>query len=234
MKVSLMPEYDDPSMLVIYDGRFAQAPGYPLKTSFLVPKGSLISDACSLSHEGQHFCQLFQTRSRGAFDEISLTLPFPNFYLAFHTPKLESASADKLIAFDLKASHAIKSLEIDIQQPLRSSGFAVTVPKKAQAPVDAPSTSIIRGFQHVLYRMEDIAFGEEARFSMRYEKSDPNPSVDLKYTSMRPQQIGSAPYDTQRRVKGVVYAIFGSAVVVALAALAWYLRARKKRTAKSP
>lgn len=88
MRVSIWPEHDDPSLLVIYDGRFEDVSSYPVTTSFLVPAGSVISDACSLSHEGQHFCQLYKTRNQGEFDEVSLTLPYPNFYLSFHTPVL--------------------------------------------------------------------------------------------------------------------------------------------------
>src|SRR3989338_7673899 len=67
MKVSIMPEYDDPSVLAIYDGRFEEVSNYPIKTSFLIPRGSVISDACSLSHEGQHFCQLYKTINRGDY-----------------------------------------------------------------------------------------------------------------------------------------------------------------------
>lgn len=228
MKVALMPEYDDPSMLVIYDGRFAQAPGYPLKTSFLIPKGAVISDACSLSHEGQHFCQLYQIKSRGEHDEVSLTLPYPNFYLAFHTAERAGAAPQKAVDYVIKANHAIQTLEIDIQEPLKSSAFSVTAPKDARPPQDQPGSSLIRGFQHQFYRMENVAYAQEARFQLRYEKSDPGPSVDLKYTSMRPQQLGSAPYEAQRNAKVLVYALFGSGALVVLALGAWFFWKRKK------
>ncbi len=52
MRVAIWPEYDDRSVLAIYDGKLDNASRYPLKTSFLVPKGSVINDACSLSFEG--------------------------------------------------------------------------------------------------------------------------------------------------------------------------------------
>ena len=55
MRVAIWPEYDDRSVLAIYDGKLDNASRFPLKTSFLVPKGSVINDACSLSFEGQHF-----------------------------------------------------------------------------------------------------------------------------------------------------------------------------------
>lgn len=231
MKVALMPEYDDASTLVIYDGRFAQAPGYPLKTSFLIPKGAIISDACSLSHEGQHFCQLYQVKSQGAHDEISLTLPYPNFYLAFHTAERAGSAPQKAIEYVIKASHAVQSMEIDVQQPMRSSAFAVVPPEGARPPQDSAGTSLVRGFQHSLYRMENVAYGQEARVQIRYEKTDPSPSVDLKYTSMRPQQLGSAPYEAQRSAKFLVYVVFGSGALIVAALAAWFFWSRKKRGA---
>ena len=125
MKVAIMPEYDDPSVLAIYDGKFEDASSYPIKTSFLIPKGSVISDACSLSHEGQHFCQLYRTVNRGEHDEVSLLLPYPNFYLSFHTPRLDVKGEKKEFDYLIKANHPIKTMEVDIQQPLRSTAFSI-------------------------------------------------------------------------------------------------------------
>lgn len=133
MKVAIMPEYDDPSVLAIYDGKFEEVSTYPIKTSFLIPKGSVISDACSLSHEGQHFCQLYKTVNKGAQDEVSLLLPYPNFYLSFHTPPFDVKVEKKEFDYLIKANHPIKTLEVDIQQPLRSTAFNISPPGGASA-----------------------------------------------------------------------------------------------------
>jgi hypothetical protein len=53
MQVAIWSEYDDSSVLAIYDGRFQDVTQFPIKTSFLVPNGSIINDACSLPHEGK-------------------------------------------------------------------------------------------------------------------------------------------------------------------------------------
>lgn len=236
MKVSVMPEYDDPSVLVIYDGRFVDASSYPIKTSFLIPKGSVISDACSLSHEGQHFCQLYKTVSRGSYDEVSLILPYPNFYLSFHTPRLDTRIETKSIDYRVKANNAVRTLEIEIQQPLRSAAFKVVPPMGATTLQSNGSTSLIRGFNHVVYKIEDVAAHQEYGFLISYSKSDPNPSVDIKYTStaMKEPQSRTRSYETQRNVKTVIYGLFGTGVLGVLAILAWYLHFRKRRQGKQP
>src|SRR3989338_1993038 len=197
MKVAIMPEYDDPSVLAIYDGKFEDVPSYPIKTSFLIPKGSVISDACSLSHEGQHFCQLYRTVNRGAHDEVSLLLPYPNFYLSFHTPQLDVKKGKKELAYPIKANHLIKTLEVDIQQPLRSTAFNIFPPAGAVAAEKGGTISVIKGFNHYTYKLEGISKGHENAFQISYIKSDPKPSVDIKYTSMQTPPTRTTPYEAQ-------------------------------------
>lgn len=233
MKVAIMPEYDDPGVLAIYDGKFEEVASYPIKTSFLIPKGSIISDACSLSHEGQHFCQLYRTVNRGAHDEVSLLLPYPNFYLSFHTPRLDIETEQKDLTYLIKANHPIKTLEVDIQQPLRSTAFNVVPPGGAGQSATGEAISVIKGFNHFAYKIEGVAKGQESAFKIAYLKSDPNPSVDIKYTSMRNPPTQSAPYETQRNVKTVIYLLFGTGTLCVAAVAFWYFRSRSKKRSKS-
>ena len=234
MKVSIMPEYDDPSVLAIYDGRFEEASSYPIKTSFLIPKGSVISDACSLSHEGQHFCQLYKTINRGKYDEVSLLLPYPNFYLSFHTPQLDLKIEKKEIAYQIKANHPIKTMEVDIQQPLRSTAFSISPPANAAESQKSGSISVIRGFNHVTYRLDDVAMDQESEFKINYAKSDPKPSVDIKYTSMKEPQSQGTSYEKLRNIKAMIYILFGTGAFGIMAVVAWYLRSQKKKRGKLP
>ncbi len=229
MKVAIMPEYDDPSVLAIYDGKFEDVSSYPIKTSFLIPKGSVISDACSLSHEGQHFCQLYKTANRGAQDEVSLILPYPNFYLSFHTPHLDVTGERKEFDYLIKANHAIKTMEIDIQQPLRSSAFNISPPASATVSEKIGTISIIKGFNHFTYQLEGVFKDQENVFKINYIKSDPKPSVDIKYTSMKNPQTQSTPYETQRNIKTIIYILFGTGAAGIIAVAVWFFRSQKKK-----
>ena len=233
MKVAIMPEYDDPSVLTIYDGKFEEVSNYPIKTSFLIPKGSVISDACSLSHEGQHFCQLYRTVNRGAHDEVSLLLPYPNFYLSFHTPRLDIERERKDLTYLIKANHPVKTMEVDIQQPLRSSAFEVVPPGGATQAEKSDAISVIKGFSHFIYKLDSVAKGQESEFKIAYLKSDPNPSVDIKYTSMRNPSTQSAPYEAQRNIKAIIYVLFGTGALCVAAVAAWFFRSRNKKRSKA-
>ena len=229
MKVALMPEYDDPSVLAIYDGKFEDASSYPIKTSFFIPKGSVISDACSLSHEGQHFCQLYKTVNRGDLDEVSLLLPYPNFYLSFHTPRFVVKGNNKEFDYLIKSNHSIKTMEVDIQQPLRSTAFSISPPGGATLAEKNGTINMIKGFNHFIYKFEGIAKGQESAFKIKYIKNDPNPSVDIKYTSMKSPQTQSAPYETLRNIKSIIYILFGTGLLCTIAVVAWFFHSRKKK-----
>jgi hypothetical protein len=234
MKVSIMPEYDDASVLVIYDGRFEEASSFPIRTSFLVPRGSVVNDACSLSHEGKHFCQLYKTVNRGEYDEVSVRLPYPNYYLSFHTPRLDTSVEQKEIRYPIKSNHRVRTMEVDIQQPLRSTGFGVAPPNGVALPAEGASASVVDGFNHLVYRLEDVGFDQEIAFSIRYVKRDPNPSVDIKYTSMREPQAPEASYELQRNVKTMIYLLFATGALGIAALIAWRLRSKRRERDRLP
>ena len=230
MRVSIWPEYDEPSILAIYDGKFEEGSDYPIKTSFFVPKGSVISDACSLSHEGQHFCQLYKTINRGEYDEVSLLLPYPNFYLSFHTPQFDVKREKREFTYRIKANHPIKVMKVDIQQPLRSTAFNVSPDENAAVEENDGAISMLEGSNHLTYALHDISEGQESVFRLDYIKKGPKPSVDIKYTSMTGSKVSrSSPYEAQRNIRNIIYTLFGTGIIAIMTVIIWFLRSRKKK-----
>ncbi len=221
MKVAIWPEYDDPGVLVIYDGRFAEPSRFPLKTSFFLPKDAVISDACSLSPKGQHFCQLYETVNRGEFNEVLLYLPFPNFYLSFHTyPDIEKTD-NRTFDYLVRTNHKIEKLEMDIQQPLRTTAFTISPASE--------DTSMIKDFNHFKYTYSPVSSGENKLFNIAYNKKDRLPSVDIKYSRMSGDKVWSSPYETQKQMKNIIYIIFFTGITGLIALLGGYLYMKRKK-----
>ena len=205
------------------------ASGFPIKTSFLVPKGAVINDACSLSFEGQHFCQLYKTIDRGAFSEVRLLLPYPNFYLSFHTPQIDTEAERREFEYRIKTNHSIKTMNVDIQQPLRATEFTITPPGNAATSQAEGKLSMIRGFTHFVYTLAGISEGQESTFKIAYRKTDPNPSVDIKYASMTGPTIWGSPYGVQKNVRTIMYILFGTGTLGVLLVAVWIVRLRKTK-----
>lgn len=220
MRVALWPEYDDAAVLVIYDGRFRDENSFPAETTFILPKDSVISDACSLSPKGQHFCQLYKQKTVGDVDEVRLKLPYPNFYLSFHVNQFKQGQeGQKIFNYLINANHNIEKLEVDIQRPLRAEGFKIT-----------PQSSVIsekKGFEHYGYVFENVRAGKALDFKVEYVKKDRLPSVDIKYSPMTGAKTWDSPYETPRRKSAILYLTGGVGLLLVIGML-WLVFKRKK------
>ncbi len=223
MRVMIWPEYDDPSVLVVYDGRFADDSKFPTTTDFLIPKGAIINDICSLSPGGQHFCQLYDVSEGDKFDTAHLSLPFSNFYLSFHLAPIDLDTAERRIEYAIRANHPIDRMEVDIQQPLRSTNFVIS-------PVGGEPHKK-KDFNHFTYVLEDIAKDENRVFNIGYVKDTEEPSVDVKFASMTGRRVWGSPYKTQRNVRAIIYIVFGTGLAMVLAALLWIVTRRRGKRA---
>ena len=224
MRTAIWPEYDDTGILVIYDGRFKDDAQFPAETVFYIPKGAQISDACSLSPKGQHFCQLFTQKNAGEMDEVRLKLPFPNFYLSFHVNPFPSPSplptgervrerGQKTFNYIIKTNHNIDKLEVDVQKPLRAENFEII-------PLSAEKTER-KGFEHYGYVYENIQKGKEVNFNVQYVKKDSLPSQDIKYSAMTGTKVFGSPFEERKRFSNfmILAGIVGAALLAALVAL---------------
>jgi hypothetical protein len=214
MQVAIWPEYDDSSVLAIYDGRFQDVTQFPIKTSFLVPSGSIINDACSLSHEGKHFCQLYTIKEAQEYDEVQLYLPYPNFYLSFHFTPFEITNEKRRFSYKIRTNHAIDRLEVEIQQPLRSSEFRLSP--------DGGQLKINNDMNHYYYAFDDVDRNREKVFTIDYIKHDNKPSVDIKYSRMTGPKVFTSPYETQRNFRKFIYLMFATGVV-GFGLLMWWM-----------
>ncbi|MBE9503382.1 MAG: hypothetical protein IME96_04335 [Proteobacteria bacterium] len=223
MRVAIWPEYDDPGVLVIYDGRFVDDGSFPTETSFFLPKGAIISDACSLSPRGQHFCQLFKQKNVGDMDEVRLKLPFPNFYLSFHVDLFAGDDPVRDFIYKVKTSHRVRKLEIDIQEPLRAEGFTVTP--------EPQKTELVDGFKHYRFYIDNQDMGADMPFEIKYKKDDNRPSVNIKYSPMSSTMnmggMSKSPYGERRNFLRLLYVLAGSGLVIFLGLL-WFVFRKKK------
>ena len=219
MRVALWPEYDDQGVLVIYDGRFKNENLFPAETAFIVPKNAMISDACSLSPKGQHFCQLYKQKNVGEIDEVRLKLPYPNFYLSFHINPFKDKKENKNFTYTVRMNHTADKLEVDIQRPLRSEAFKI-IPQSTEV-------SEKKGFEHYGYVFENVSKGKVIDFKIEYIKKDSKPSIDIKYSPMAGPKAWVAPYETPHRFS-IILCIAGTLGLLLVIGMSWFVLKRKR------
>lgn len=173
MKLSVWPEYDDPRLLVIYEGEFSDGGTFPREVRFRAPKDAAIQMVCALTPSKEHKCQVYDTIVEGDYKTIVFTLPIPTFYFEYYGSGIEG-SPDKSINYQfVNPPYAVDSMDVEIQQPLKATNFQINPPSTS-------ATSDTQGLKYFNYRFSAVPADKALGFAITYSKTDPNPSVKKK------------------------------------------------------
>ena len=176
MKVSVWPEYDDPRVMVLYEGEFNDGSVFPQPVKFPAPLGSEMSMVCALKPPNdEHLCQLYDTLTASDSLAVSYTLPIPTFYLEYYWDGIKTQT-DKSFSFNYVSPYAIDSLELEVQQPLRATNFKLAQPY-------ASATSDALGMKYYHYVFNNVTPGQTISIDASYTKPDNKPSVAKKTSS---------------------------------------------------
>lgn len=178
MKITIMPEYDSPAVLVVQEGKFADRNAFPRQVRFTLPKEvTKLTDVCSLSPGGHHFCQIFTLHYEKNFSYIDIKLPYSDFFIDYqYAPFTVKPASMRDFTFNLHADYGISLLEIHVQEPLGARDFTVAPPTSDTYGKD--------GFTYSKHVIKDINAGDARVFHVRYYKDTVNPSVEEKFSAM--------------------------------------------------
>lgn len=205
MKVQVMPEYDEPRVLVISQGDFNGPAEFNKKVSFKLPKGANVTEVCGLKKPNdEHLCQLYETAQ--ADDGLILTynLPVRDFYFEYYYNPVQG-SGPRDIDYSFIGTYKLDSLELEVQQPLRSTDF------KLQP--EANQVSEAGEFKHYTYTLTNVEPDKGIGLKISYTKQDSNPSVAKVKQGTAPSSAGGPEMGTVALVVGIV-AVLAIAVIL--------------------
>jgi len=212
LAVDIWPEHDDPRLLVIYRGTLNAAAVLPQTLTFTIPPGAQVNAAAHRGDDGQLFTSSHQYHQEPDRLLVSFTIPTRGFQFEYYVVGI-SPPPQRAFALDLVFPLVIEDLRVSVEQPLRSSAFALT-PSAAETAV-TPT-----GFTHHLYNAGRWPAGKAWRVQAAYRKEDANPSIA--------RTVGaSAPRPAAPRAAGPPSWLWmvGGGLAVVLAGLGvWFLR----------
>lgn len=185
LTVDIWPEFDDPRVLVIYDGLLAEDAQLPRDFKFVVPAGAQVHMAGGIAPDGGHLHAEFDTRLReDGLVEVSYTLRVPHAYMEFYYDPFEDGD-ERRFTYPVVSSLEIDSLMVRVQEPLRSEGFQLD-PAAEEAVRDN------RGLDYGVIRLAGLPAGTVTPVTVSYRKTDREPSMARQQTPPS-DQGGSAP-----------------------------------------
>lgn len=211
IKVSIWPEYDAPSVLVMYQGDLADDVQTPATVRYTLPQGAKVHAAAEIDASGQYLevtPQVVEGENPGA----SYTFNQRSTQFEFYFQPVDGAGRRE-IAYTVRVPGPTGLLQVEVQKPLRATNFV--------APPGASATySDKEGFQYQRYDYNDVAAGREIALQIAYDKPDAEPSV-------KPQQTQPGGVEAAANSQYVTALVaFGLAAV--LLGVFFYLYSRRR------
>ncbi|MBF0171565.1 MAG: hypothetical protein HQK87_10865, partial [Nitrospinae bacterium] len=173
---------DSPAALVIEEGKFAERNRFPAKVTFNLPAEiTRLTDVCSLSPGGHHFCQLFELKSGVDHTFIDIRLPYADFFIDYqYAPFTVLPDSVRSFTYLMQPNYAVARLEAHVQVPSGSSDFAVAPDGERYEK---------EGFVYRKLVFENVKAGERIPLAISYYKAGVNPSVEEKFSAMKTPEI---------------------------------------------
>jgi hypothetical protein len=179
--VEVMPEYDDPRVLVILRPTLSPDTKLPARVTFTIPrKDTEINMACEILENGGMACKPTEVVDKGDYQEVSFiaqtrrTLMFEYYYNPFGAVKVGTKKFN--YKFISNFAH-IDQLNLAIQKPRKAENFKIS--PTAASTTEDPNEKLT----YYLYSFNNVSEGQELSFDVSYRKDDPATSVSPKGTA---------------------------------------------------
>jgi len=173
LRVQVMPEFDDPRVLVVVQGRLAGSTSYPTTVTFRLPREASINQMAVMSMDGGTITQDYEALPDGAdprWQAVSYTLTNAHFFYEYYYDPL-GGDATKEFTYVLNSLYPVADLLLEVQEPARASDFQVE-PQPASSRVDSSL-----GLTYHQIQAGQVTAGEDVVVAVRYTKADATPSL---------------------------------------------------------
>jgi len=171
MNIQVWPEYDTADVLVLMDVFLPQTATFPYTFTYYVPKGARNTGIAEVDEAGEFVYDLTPQLTPGEkMDTMTLEIPkYNQLRLEYYYNPGVSATGTRSFPVEVWLPADVGNLSLSVQQPLRSTGFAVE-PVLSQTSTDA------QGFSYVQQSFSGAKAGQRVDANVTYTKEDSDPS----------------------------------------------------------
>ena len=187
LKISVWPEYDTPTVLVLLDGVLADKTNLPREISVLVPSTAKLTVTTWQNADGSLAPEQpnKSVDAGGGYKRVTFTTSQPQYRVEYYDDLLKGAP-DKTMNFAFKSDASIDVVNLEIQQPLKATNFTMT------PPASGTRTDPTDGFKYFTYQFANVTAGQLISAQAKYTKADSNPSIQPVSTPL-PSTATAAP-----------------------------------------
>jgi hypothetical protein len=166
LKVSLWPEYDQPTMLVIYTFTLSPDTQLPANITLRIPAATGAPNAVAV---GPSFAEVGDTpytrQVLGEWAEISFIATMPAVQFEYYDPGLVKEGSARQFVYQWTGEYAVESMVMEVQTPVNAADMRLT-PNLGGG---------VRGTDGLVYYVSQIGSlnaGQTFQISLDYQKDD--------------------------------------------------------------
>lgn len=223
LKVTLWPEYDQPSLLVLYDFELAAGTPLPINVNIRIPRDANITAVAYAGETGMLNAEFSGPEEDGNWQVISFFVQQPALYRLEYYQPLNREGGVRSFKYKWAGDYAVNNFRLEVQIPADSTSVKTTpaLPFMLESPF------------------------QSGRVSLGSLPADENYQLELQYTrtsnetvfSSESDQVDTAPLtqDTAGRVSldNLPYYLLGVGIVL-IAGAAYYFRQLNAAPAAKP
>lgn len=212
MAVSVMPEYDQPRVLVSYRGELNADVSLPREMRLRLPTDASIEHICSIKQPGEeHICQKYSADPDGQYLAVTWEAVTPTMYVEFYYGSV-SGAGERSLDFDFWPPYEVKNLDLFVLEPMDATNFSLL-----PAPADSVEEE---GFRHHSYSFQDLPVDEPVSVEMTYARPTDQPSAPPRSATIAEDSGG---------ISQTVIVALGLAIAGVLAVVLYNIFARRFR-----
>ena len=219
VEVDLWPEYDRPSMLVIY--RLFLSPDTQLPVTLTLRIPSNAGDPYNVAvrgADGQLYNAAFTRTVLGNWSLVTLTATAVELQFEYYDPDLVKDSATRSFAYEWQGDYAVKAMTIQVQQPAGASQMKTT-------PSLGNGFSGEGGLTYYNAMVGAVPAGTKFQLSLEYQKSNDTLSAPSLEVQPSTPISSSTPGRTPAPNIILAYLLGGLGVLLLVGGGIWYWRA---------
>lgn len=165
LEVSLWPEFDQASILVIYRLTISSQISLPVEIHLRIPASAGMPNAVAAKQpSGGLFNVPYESQQEGEWTVLSFQAAAPELQVEYYDPGLMKDGQKRSFIFHWPGDYPVDALKIEVQQPFDASGmrFAPSFGSGRQAP---------DGLVYYSYEGGGLTAGQTFEVSIEYQKA---------------------------------------------------------------
>ncbi len=227
LTIDIWPEYDQPSVLVIYHITLSSQVKLPAALTFRIPKEVGQPHAVAMQDVAGLYNLNYDIAQQGDWVQISFTTPVPNIRVEYYDPTLKIDNQQRNFTFRWPGDYTVQNLVLQVQQPSNASEMTFTPNQESEQTVQD-------GITYHALKEGQVNAGTAFDLKIAYRKPDNRLTSQDSFSPAQPiQPIDNRTAGRVSPIEMLPWILGGFGVLLIVIGLLWYWKAGQAQQAEA-